>query len=181
MGTNEMTLYELFSNVCLNGGAIVLVLMTLIQISPIKINPWSRIAKFFSSTITADINKRIDGIEKQVKEVQANVDTKIEQVNANIGTVADSVENVRKEVEVVRNESAENNIINVRTQILRFGDEISHGMNHSRDHYQQILGHITKYNQYCQDHPKFENNITVITSERIMDEYKKRDLNNNFL
>ena len=72
--------------------------------------------------------------------------------------------------------------IDARRSILRFGDEVSHGNNHSRDHFQQIItSDISFYNQYCHNHPEFRNDMTKVTSERIIEDYKMRDKDNSFL
>ena len=47
---------------------------------------------------------------------------------------------------IIDDGSYENKAVEARTRILRFGDEVSHGKNHSRDHFQQVLFDITNYN-----------------------------------
>lgn len=37
-----------------------------VQIAPIKINPWSWIAKKIGSALNSDVTKRLDGIEKKI-------------------------------------------------------------------------------------------------------------------
>ena len=44
----------------------LLILMTLVQIAPVKINPWSALAKAIGKAINADISKRLDEIEKKL-------------------------------------------------------------------------------------------------------------------
>ena len=48
------------------GGGIVLVLMTLVQITPVKINPWSWIARAIGKAINADVAVRLSEIEKKL-------------------------------------------------------------------------------------------------------------------
>lgn len=48
------------------GGGLVLVLMTLVQIAPVKINPWSWLAKTVGKAINADISKRLNDIEAKL-------------------------------------------------------------------------------------------------------------------
>ena len=45
----------------LTGGGIVLVAMTLIQISPIKLDPWSAIARAVGRAINKDVIDKLDG------------------------------------------------------------------------------------------------------------------------
>lgn len=55
------------------GGGTLLFLMTLIQIAPIKMNPWSAIAKAIGKAINADVLKELDTVEKDLADhVKAN-------------------------------------------------------------------------------------------------------------
>lgn len=53
-------------NILVDGGGALLILMTLVQIAPIKINPWSAFAKALGRAINADISRRLDEIEKKL-------------------------------------------------------------------------------------------------------------------
>lgn len=57
------------------GGGVVLVLMTLVQLAPIKINPWYRIARAIGRAINADVSKRLDDIEGKL-DGHINMDDK---------------------------------------------------------------------------------------------------------
>lgn len=46
-----MNLYEIF----LNGGISLLAVLTLIQIAPIKINPWTKISRAIGKALTNDV------------------------------------------------------------------------------------------------------------------------------
>ncbi|NCE65390.1 hypothetical protein D1159_12585 [Pseudoflavonifractor sp. 524-17] len=48
------------------GGGLLLVLMTLVQIAPIKITPWSAFAKAVGKAVNADISHRLGGIEAKL-------------------------------------------------------------------------------------------------------------------
>ncbi|MBM6886469.1 hypothetical protein H6B69_11405, partial [Pseudoflavonifractor phocaeensis] len=48
------------------GGGLLLVLMTLVQIAPIKVNPWSALAKAIGKAVNTDICHRLDGIEAKL-------------------------------------------------------------------------------------------------------------------
>ena len=48
------------------GGGLLLVLMTLVQIAPVKINPWSALAKIVGKAVNEDITSRLDGIETKL-------------------------------------------------------------------------------------------------------------------
>lgn len=57
-----MNAKELF----LGGGGILLVLMTLVQFAPIKINPWSALAKVIGRAINADVTRELAEIKDKL-------------------------------------------------------------------------------------------------------------------
>lgn len=48
------------------GGGLLIALMTLVQLAPVKINPWSSLAKIVKNALYADISKRLNGIETKL-------------------------------------------------------------------------------------------------------------------
>lgn len=64
-----MTIEEIISY----GGGTLLFLMTIIQIAPVKINPWSAIAKAVGKAINADVLRELDTVKKNLADhVKAN-------------------------------------------------------------------------------------------------------------
>lgn len=131
-----MNLEELF----LSGGGILLVTMTLIQVAPIKVNPWSTIAKAVGRAINGEVIAKVEQLER--------------------------------DLEGMKEAQEERDAISCRSRILHFGDETIHGVRHTKEHFDQILRDITNYERYCDSHPNFENNTTVLTSQRIKDIYE---------
>ena len=113
--------------------------MTLLQVAPIKIDPWSWLARKVGRAINGELIEKVDKLEKTV--------------------------------EGIRSISDEREAKATRIRILRFGDEILHGVHHSKEHFDQILLDITEYQQYCREHPEFLNNMTELTSRHIMETY----------
>ena len=68
-----------------------------------------------------------------------------------------------------------------RTHILRFGDEIRHGVVHSKEHFDQVLLDISKYERYCDTHKDYLNDVAHATIKLIRDTYQKSLEENNFL
>lgn len=83
------------------------------------------------------------------------------------------VDRLETEVQAMRKADGEQEAINCRYRILRFGDEVKHGTRHSQEHFEQILADIDAYEIYCKDHKDFKNNKTKVTTERILDVYRK--------
>ena len=68
-----MTL-ETIKQIGLYGGGALLVLMTLIQITPIKINPWSWFGRMIGRAINGEVLEKVDGISDDVKNNKDSAD-----------------------------------------------------------------------------------------------------------
>lgn len=120
---------------------IVAFLATIIQIAPIKINPWSALARAIGRAINREVIEKVDKLESSVESLNNKVD--------------------------------ESGAKTARARILRFGDEIIHGVRHSKEHFDDILDDMTDYEHYCKQHPDFKNDKTGLTSSLIKDTYKE--------
>ena len=49
------------------GGGVIFLLMTIIQITPIKLNPWSAIGRWIGRAINAEVIEKVDNISNDVK------------------------------------------------------------------------------------------------------------------
>lgn len=123
----------------LYGGGGLFVLMTIIQISPIKIDPWTWVFRSIGKLLNSEVLEKVDALSK---DVQKNKDDDDEQW-----------------------------ALLSRSHILRFGDELLHGVGHSKEHFDQILLDITKYELYCESHPQFHNGQAVATIKHIKETY----------
>lgn len=138
------------------GGGGLLVLLTLIQISPIKLNPWSAILEWLGKQTNKAMLLKMETLERDMKTV-------------------------KNEVSTIRDENREIHAKDCRVRILRFSDEIYLGQPHSQEHFKQILGDITHYEKYCDEHPEFENQIAVAAIAQIKESYKDRLRKHDFL
>lgn len=77
--------------------------------------------------------------------------------------------------------AAEREAKDARIRILRFGDECSHEVRHSREHFEQVIEDIDSYETYCRDHPDFKNNKAVLTIRLIKETYQRRLSSNDFI
>ena len=123
------------------GGCGLLVVLTLIQVAPIKVNPWSYIAKKLGKAMNGEVITKVDRLGNDLKDLKDACDER----------EADSC----------------------RYRILRFNDELLHDVNHSKEHFDQILVDISKYENYCNSHPNYKNNIANLALDRIETTYRK--------
>lgn len=64
---------------------LILFLMTIIQIAPIKVNPWDKILVWFGNHMNADIVKRVDVIEEKLDEhIKDSSEERIRKIRADI-------------------------------------------------------------------------------------------------
>lgn len=150
-----MTLDSL-KTVLFSGGGIILAAMTLIQVAPIKLNPWSWIGKCIGRAINGEVLKEIKAVKSEVNET-------------------------KKDLSALRNECNEREATLCRTHILRFGDEILHGIPHSKEHYEQLMMDIDTYESYCNDNIEYKNNVAVATIKHIKKMYQKHLEEDSFL
>lgn len=123
-------------------------LATLIEITPIKLDPWTALFRAIGKAMNKDIADKLD---QQAKDV--------ESLHTQTQNITDRLE--QKDAEDARN------------HILRFGDEIKNKVRHSEEYFNQILDDITKYEQYCEIHKDFKNARTVATVQIINEVYQK--------
>lgn len=140
---------DMLKEIGLYGGGGLLVLMTLVQISPLKIDPWSWLGRMIGRAINGEVIERVDSLSKDVAKNKADDDEQWASLS--------------------------------RSHILRFGDELLHGVAHSKEHFDQILLDISKYEQYCSTHEDYLNDVAHETIKRIKKTYQKCLEENNFL
>lgn len=121
--------------------AVCIILSTIIQVSPIKLNPWSWIAKKVGRAINGEILEKVEKLETEVQHIEHSADERDAKA--------------------------------ARVRILRFGDELLHNVQHSKEHFDEILSCVTDYTQYCKEHPEFLNHMTDRTVKLILSTYDK--------
>ena len=140
---------ENIRQIFLYGGGVLILLMTLVQITPIKLNPWSWLGRVIGKAINGEVLEKVDALSLDVKNNKADDDEQWASLS--------------------------------RTHILRFGDEIRHKVAHSKEHFDQILLDISKYEKYCKGHPDYLNDVAHATIQLIKQTYQKCLEKNDFL
>ena len=146
---------------------IIAALLSLVEVSKIKINPWSWLLKKIAKILNGDVMAQLDTLnkefKKQSKEHKADIDK------------------LKNDIEDLREESKEREATNNRTRILEFGDELLHGVDYSKEHFDSVLMTISEYETYCDDHPHYMNHVAGSTIKYIKHTYQKRLESDSFL
>ena len=114
----------------LAGWAVVLIILTfsLIQIAPVKLNPWDSILGWFGRKLNGNMQKRLDDLEKQIRNMWINTHrlhilTFARECRANIEHSSDewtNVLNVAEEYEkTVHEQRITNGVITQDTAYIR--------------------------------------------------------------
>ena len=157
-----MKLTELLNQINLGNLSIMIFLvLSLVEISPIKINPWSMLIKWFAQmlgiielkTEIVQVRDRMDELEKKIDNIKISNDEK----------------NQLKEA------------LSARRRILRFNDELLQKVRHSKEMFDDILSDISDYDRYCRAHPDFINQKAVFAEQNVGEAYKKCMEENDFL
>lgn len=82
------------------------------------------------------------------------------------------ISEVLKKVEILKETVDRNNAVLARSHIIRFDDELYNGMRHSQEYFLQIFEDVSLYEDFCSDHPKFENNRCVEAIQHIKEVYR---------
>lgn len=115
-------------------------ILSLVQISPLKIDPWGVLFQCIGKWMNKDVNDKLDNLKKRIDE--------------HIKT--DEEETVKR----------------TRTRLLRFNDEILHGVHHTQEHFDEILEDIDTYERYCNEHTNYPNSKAVMSIENIKKTYR---------
>ena len=141
-------------------GLIYLILGSgIIQIAPIKINPFTWLAKKIGNALTADLKS---------------------DLKADFTELNDKVNNIETKLETHINENKRERAADYRARIIRFNDEIMEEKTHTKEYYDNILEDIDKYEAYCNSHPDYPNNKAVMAIHNIKVKYEEHMENNSF-
>lgn len=155
-------------------GIVLVALLSLIQISPVKINPWSFIGRLFKRGIRS-VGKAL------TSDMEERITTRFDTMDGKMETFEARLDDIETKVIESSEEAREQAAVSARARILRFGDEILHKRRHSKDHFDSVLRDAAMYEKYCGEHKNFENGVTGPTIERIKEVYHERLVKNDFL
>lgn len=151
----QMTFYEIFQMANDNLtiiGVITIILMSLVEVSKIKINPWSWLGRFIFKGI-------------------------IEELKANKNEISE----LKKGFEDYKKDRCFKDVTAARRRILRFNDEAIMGIKHSQEHFDEVIADIDDYESFCRENPDYKNNKGKMAIQNIINIYQKCINDNSFV
>ena len=146
-------------------GWILLILSIFIQITPIKLNPWSALFKWIGKIITGDACSKIDSIIAKVNKIDGLVE---------------KVDNLKTELDALKLDTMNNEKDRIRWEILDFANSCRHEEKHTRDEFQHIVDLNDKYRALLKA-TEDSNGVFDIEYKFISDQYTERLEKNDFL
>ena len=135
---------------------VVVILMTVIQITPIKLNPWSALAKKLGRAFTGDLSDQIKKVDKKIDDVD---------------------EKLKKHLE----ESDKRDLRKQRESILDFASAIAENKRrYTKEQYEQMLHECDEYAMYCKE-KHFMNAVAEESIALIRQAYACKLHDNSFL
>lgn len=165
----------------ISSSILVIILASLIQISPIKINPWTAIKNFFVApantakdvlSIKDDIRTNTEKIETLTSRVD-NIDQQVNDISQKTKDLPDKIDKLDKKITEETLERSGDHYKDMRRAIISFSEDITCGVSHNREHYDEIIHIIDDYKQFCKTHPEFPNSRCEMSIQFIEETYRK--------
>lgn len=95
--------------------------------------------------------------------------------------IKDSISKITEQQENLSRKIDENEAKGARRRILRFSDELTQQVRHTKDYFDDVPADIDLYERYCEENPKFPNNRTLMAETNIKATYQQCLAEHDFL
>lgn len=150
-------------DILLSGGGLLFILMTLVQITPIKVNPWSALGKQALRLFQAIGKAFNSGVLNELVKIKASQQEMQRRLDEHIKI------------------DDERNADEHRLRILRFNNELLRDIPHTQEDFIEVLAEIDFYEDFCDTHPEYKNNRAVLAIAHIKKVYNERLDKHDFL
>lgn len=134
---------------------IIFGLSVIIQITPIKLNPWSKLFKWLGNAINGEVKESINNM------------------NTTIGSMNTKITNMESEMRA-------NEKDRIRWEVLDFANSCHNGVNHSKDEFLHIITLNDKYKELLKL-TKDNNGVFDAEYQYVYDLFQQKQKDNSFL
>ena len=157
-----MTLQKILEEASQSHAFWTVLALTIVQIAPIKINPWSFIFKMFYKFICWLSRMSLAPLIDRMDEINTKVDA------------------MQSEIEVVKKEFEVKNANDWRWDILDFFNSARNGRPHSKEEWDHAIDQVKKYERHVELHD-IDNGVLEEASKWLRYEYHEHIRRNDFL
>lgn len=134
---------------------LFIIVASIIQISPIKINPWTALVNWLGRSLNKQVIDKVEAVNKKIDDVDKKLDDHI-------------VESKNQELQ------------STRSEILSFGSSIISGRNYNKEKFDFMISKCDKYEKYCREN-NVANGVADATIKEIRRVYSLRLGEGSFL
>lgn len=140
--------------------AMLALVISIILERKTKIKPWTRLIQWIGKTANQPLIERMDKLEVKVDQLKQDQEAARQESE--------------KRDEKLQNDSELDRATQARRRVLRFSDEISNGMWHSEEAFNDSLEDCDIYESYYSEHPKTKNGKARLAVENIKKNYARK-------
>jgi hypothetical protein len=129
-------------------------------------HPWTHLFQWIGRSLTSDVSKRLDELEKATK--------------ANNDAIIELEKKVEKKFEEKQKDDDEKEAKRLRASIISFADSCRCGNKHTQNHYENVMRDYDDYMAYCNKHG-IPNHYIESEYKYIEELYHERLHKNDFL
>lgn len=153
-----MTIKQIIDLISADGSKWLLILFvvaSIVQISPIKLNPWTALVNWLGKALNKPVIEKVEHVDKKIDEVDKKLNTHIAE--------------------------SENQILQTtRSEILSFGSSIISGKNYNKEKFDFMISKCDMYEKYCREN-NVANGVADATIREIRRIYGLRLSDGSFL
>ena len=138
-----------FTNLKAFWGLVIFAASILIEVTPLKINPWSSLIKWigknFNDKLNKSIDSKVDALGEKLSEKDRELSKKIDDISEKVDTLNNSF---RQHI----TESERKNLQDTRRDILDYCNSCMNGRKHTKEEFDFVISECDYYEKYIQDH-----------------------------
>lgn len=131
------------------------ILCTIIQVAPIKINPWDFLLGWVGERFNSGINKRINEVNERVNDLEEAIDKHIEKCD---------IDDWKKK----------------RNYIIKFVNEGVNGARHTKESFENVITLCDEYEEYVKQNPNVHNGVINDSIYAIRTKYQEHLIKADF-
>ena len=180
-----------------NPGVMLFGAVTFIEVTPIKINPWSIILKWIGNVVNAEDRKNIEKLNASVDKVRENQgrmednlnDMKrkneenrkyVEKLNDSIELIQENQARMEDNLNEMKHETEEDKAKEKRWHILDFVNSCRHGRTHTREEWNHVISELADYETFT-ERKGIKNGVIEEDAKYLRKLFQENNETNNFL